>query len=46
MYIHIGNRTMKCKRRNEEMAFSAARRHFAAAKNILQVCAPCRCPPL
>jgi len=45
MYIHIGNRTMKCKRRNEEMAFSAARRHFAAAKNILQVCAPRRCHP-
>jgi hypothetical protein len=37
---------MKCKRRNEEMAFSAARRHFAAAKNILQVCAPRRCHPL
>ncbi len=40
----IGNRTMKCKRRNEEMAFSAARRHFAAAKNILQVCAPAAAP--
>ena len=31
------NRTQTCKRRNEQMAFSAARRHFAAAKNILQV---------
>ena len=33
------NRTQTCKRRNEQMAFSSARRHFAAAKNILQVCA-------
>ena len=31
------NRTQTCKLRNEQMAFSSARRHFAAAKNILQV---------
>ena len=30
------NRTQTCKRINEQMAFSSARRHFAAAKNILQ----------
>jgi len=30
------NRTQTCKRRNEQIAFSSARRHFAAAKNILQ----------
>jgi hypothetical protein len=34
------NRTQTCKQRNEQMAFSAARRHFAAAKNILQVASP------
>ena len=30
------NRTQTCKRINEQIAFSSARRHFAAAKNILQ----------
>lgn len=30
------NRTQTCKRRNEQLAFTSAHRHFAAAKKILQ----------